>query len=77
MKTKKLLSLTQTALFIALMFLPMVSFAGPGFGGGVSDAGGAGGAPIDGGLSLLVAAGVGYGVKKLKDQKAKNQQKEK
>ncbi|MFY7900345.1 MAG: PID-CTERM protein-sorting domain-containing protein [Chitinophagaceae bacterium] len=27
--------------------------------------------PIDGGLSLLVAAGVGYGAKKIKDKKAK------
>ena len=26
-------------------------------------------APIDGGLSLLVAAGVGYGVKKLREKK--------
>ena len=26
-------------------------------------------APIDGGLSLLVAAGVGYGAKKLKERK--------
>lgn len=26
--------------------------------------------PIDGGLSLLVAAGVGYGVKKLKSKKS-------
>ncbi len=27
-------------------------------------------APIDGGLSLLVAAGVGYGAKKIKERKA-------
>jgi hypothetical protein len=27
--------------------------------------------PIDGGLSLLVAAGVGYGAKKMKDRKAR------
>lgn len=26
-------------------------------------------APIDGGISLLVAAGVGYGVKKMRDKK--------
>ena len=29
-------------------------------------------APIDGGLSLLVAAGVGYGAKKLKAKRANN-----
>ena len=28
-------------------------------------------APIDGGLSLLVAAGVGYGVKKIRSRKNK------
>jgi len=28
--------------------------------------------PIDGGLSLLIAAGVGYGIKKAKDQRRKN-----
>lgn len=29
-------------------------------------------APIDGGVSLLVAAGVGYGIKKARDQRKKN-----
>ena len=28
-------------------------------------------APIDGGVSLLVAAGIGYGIKKVKDNKKK------
>ena len=33
--------------------------------------------PIDGGLSLLLAAGVGYGIKKYRDQRRKqNQEKE-
>ena len=30
--------------------------------------------PIDGGLSLLVAAGVGYGIKKVRDNRKKQQQ---
>jgi hypothetical protein len=30
--------------------------------------------PIDGGLSLLVAAGVGYGAKKVKENRKKKQQ---
>ena len=38
--------------------------------GGLTDPGGDVDAPIDGGLSLLVAAGVGYGAKKLKERKA-------
>jgi hypothetical protein len=29
--------------------------------------------PIDGGLSLLLAAGVGYGVKKIRDSRKKKQ----
>jgi hypothetical protein len=33
-------------------------------------------APIDGGLSLLVAAGVGYGAKKVKDMRKKNKETE-
>lgn len=57
-------------------------FAGPGFGSGINDAGSGGGsgggsgsgggggshAPLDGGLSLLVLAGIGYGVKKYMDK---------
>lgn len=38
--------------------LPMLGMAQPGDPGGDPDA------PIDGGLGILVAAGVGYGVKK-------------
>jgi len=30
-------------------------------------------APIDGGLSLLIAGGVGYGVKKIKDNRNKKE----
>ena len=31
-------------------------------------------APLDGGVSLLVAAGIGYGVKKVRENKKKKQQ---
>ncbi len=31
-------------------------------------------APIDGGLSLLVAGGVGYGVKKIREKRKKQQE---
>ena len=31
-------------------------------------------APVDGGLSLLIAGGVGYGLKKLREQSNKQQQ---
>ncbi len=50
--------------FLFMFFLlPTLSHAQPGFGDDVDDV------PIDGGLSLLVAAGVGYGAKKLKEWK--------
>ena len=32
-------------------------------------------APVDGGLSLLIAGGVGYGVKKIREQRSKQQKK--
>jgi hypothetical protein len=32
--------------------------------------------PIDGGLSLLIAAGVGYGVKKIRDERKKKRESE-
>lgn len=49
---------------ILLFFLlPALVHAQPGFGDDVDDV------PIDGGLSLLVATGVGYGVKKFRGKK--------
>jgi hypothetical protein len=55
---KKIFSI-QTIIIITILLLPAFVHAQPGFGDDVGDA------PIDGGLSLLVVAGVGYGVKKL------------
>jgi len=53
---------------LVLLTVPVMhALAGSGPGGLGGDAG----APIDGGLSLLVAAGVGYGVKKAKNARAK------
>ncbi len=54
-------------ILVAFFLLPCLLHAqGPGFGDDVTDE-----VPIDGGLSLLVAAGVGYGVKQLKARKRK------
>jgi hypothetical protein len=55
-----------------LLCLPVLALAGgPGFNGGVDDgSGGPCGVPLDGGLSMLAVAGIGYGIKKLKDRKA-------
>ena len=49
---------------ILLFSLPLIIFAQPGNPGG--------GVPIDGGASLLLAAGAAYGIKKAKDYRKKN-----
>lgn len=54
-------------LLLFIMLLPSFLHAQPGFGDDVDDV------PIDGGLSLLVAAGIGYGAKKLRKRKAMNE----
>lgn len=48
-----------------LMAVPFLAMA-------QADPGGDPGAPIDGGLSILVAAGVGYGVKRYQQNRKKN-----
>ena len=50
----------QLGILLVCFLVPCLLHAQPGFGDDVDDV------PIDGGLSLLVAAGVGYGVKKVK-----------
>jgi hypothetical protein len=55
----------QFLLTCVILLSPMLLLAQPTFGDDVNDA------PIDGGLSLLVAAGVGYGAKKLKEKRKK------
>ena len=65
---------------IIIMLLPLMGISqevppGPGdTGGGNPDD--AGSVPIDGGLSLVIAAGVGYGVKKLRDFNKKRKEAE-
>lgn len=68
MKQVNKLTTVKAILFLmALITLPSICvLAGPrGFGGNP------GGAPIDGGISLLVAAGIGYGAKKVRDARKK------
>jgi len=57
------ISAINLVLLFVLFLLPVLTHAQPGFGDDVDDV------PIDGGLSLLVAAGVGYGLKKVKARK--------
>ena len=63
---KQRLSTTKLIYFILpfiLFLLPALVHAQPGFTDDVNDV------PVDGGLSLLVAAGVGYGVKKVREKR--------
>ncbi len=63
MKQNNTQVLTYFILLYILFLLPTLSKAQDGFGEVIEDV------PIDGGLSLLVAAGIGYGAKKLKNRK--------
>ena len=57
---------TYKALYFIIAFTCMISFKALA----IDDDGGIGGdVPVDGGLSLLVAAGVGYGLKKVRKRK--------
>ena len=60
--------ITKNTIYFILPFvlflLPSLLHAQPGFGDGdVVDT------PVDGGLTLLVAAGIGYGAKKLRSKR--------
>ena len=59
------ISTIQVAVLVALSLLPSLLHAQPGFGDDVDDV------PVDGGLSLLIVAGVGYGIKKIRKHKTK------
>jgi hypothetical protein len=61
LKTNQLLS--YFIILCILFILPTFLNAQPVFDDDVNDV------PVDGGLSLLVAAGVGYGAKKLRDKR--------
>jgi hypothetical protein len=56
--------LLSAAIMIISTALPFFAMA--------QDPGGGPDAPIDGGLTLLIAAGTAYGVKKYRDHKKKN-----
>lgn len=74
---KKNAQLIYNTLFtLVLICLPIISLlAQTGSDpGGFSEPGETLDTPIDGGLSLLIAAGVGYGVKKVRDERKKNRE---
>ncbi len=59
------ISTIQLIAVLVFFLLPSLLHAQPGFGDDVDDV------PVDGGLSLLVAAGVGYGIKKARKNSGK------
>ena len=56
---------------IVCLLIVFLSISGIIHAQGPSDPGGEVDAPIDGGLSLLIAGGVGYGVKKIREKRKK------
>lgn len=58
--------------FLFTAFLLAIFSALPALCNAQGDPGDDPDAPIDGGVSILVAAGVGYGLKKANDQRKKN-----
>ncbi len=64
LKTNQLIS--YFILLCILFILPTFLHAQPVFDDDVNDV------PVDGGLSLLVAAGIGYGANKMRDKKNTN-----
>jgi hypothetical protein len=58
---------TSLAILIITFFLPLIALA-QDFNDDIDDV------PVDGGLSLLLAAGVGYGAQKIKNLKKKKAQ---
>jgi hypothetical protein len=57
---KNKLIIQQILIIAIILLLPGILHAQPGFTDDTIDA------PIDGGLSLLIAGGVGYGIKKMR-----------
>jgi len=69
MKSKPVI---YTALLIAMIcIMPKAKAQGPGFGGDTQDT------PIDGGVSLLIAAGASYGIKKIYNKRKQKEEENK
>ncbi len=64
-KTMRKNRIMQLLLTLIILGLPSIVLAQPGFDDDVNDV------PLDGGLSLLIAAGVGYSVKKVNQKRHK------
>lgn len=71
---KKIITTTKLVMLTVMLSIPFSVFAkhdDNGYGGG---GGGGTDVPLDGGLSLLLAAGAGYGAKKYAELKKKSKE---
>ena len=66
---KKVIKKLKLALAIGLVTIPTILMAQPDPPGDGDNNTNDADVPFDGGVSLLVAAGIGYGIKKVYDQK--------
>ena len=67
MKKNRKWFLILTVLFVVMSVLPVTIQAQPNDPVDITDPD----APIDGGVGLLVAAGIGYGIKRVRDNQKK------
>jgi hypothetical protein len=58
-------NILKTALLIALVTSTSYIMAQPGFDDDIDDV------PVDGGITLLMAAGIGYGIKRINNKRNK------
>lgn len=72
MSTMQNYYLKKGIFLLMLSLLPLMGLADPGDGGGTTDDDPDEAAPIDGGISLLAVAEIGYGAKKMYDMKKQN-----
>lgn len=63
---KKMVNRLKSLLLVGMITIPTILLAQPG---GEEDPDNVEDVPFDGGVSLLVAAGIGYGLKKAHDKK--------
>ena len=76
--TNRMLLKRMSLLLILVLFFtaPFAQGGGPGTTGLDEEVDNTGAVPIDGGLSLVFAAGLGYGAKKIRDYNKKKREEE-
>ena len=75
-KPSRMLLKRMSLLLILVLFFAAPFAQGPGTTGLDEEVDNTGDVPIDGGLSLVIAAGVGYGAKKIRDYNKKKREEE-